>query len=146
VQTLALARFTWALQLLLDTDMDLRKSLPLALDTTGHDAYRRLGPQIARRIGSGATLHGALAETSVFPVDLLDAISVGEQTGTLAETMQRQSKAYQERSAIAIGVLARFVGGIVWILVACLLIVLIFRVFTGHVNAINTLSNPGGGI
>jgi type IV pilus assembly protein PilC len=145
VQTLAMARFTWALQLVLDTDMDLRKALPLALDATGHEHFRRLGPRIAQNIGRGMPLHAALAETGAFPRDLLDAISVGEQAGMLAETMQRQSKDYQERAQRAIGNLARIVGGVVWVMVALMLIVLIFRLYGQHINAINKLAAPGGG-
>jgi type II secretory pathway component PulF len=145
LETLAMARFTWALQLVFDTSMDLRKALPLALDATGHHAYRSLGPRVARNIGQGMTLYSALAETGAFPVDLLEAISVGEQSGKIAETMQRQSKDYQERAAAAIGMLARILGGIIWVAVAMLIIVLIFRVFNNYVGMINTLSQPGGG-
>lgn len=145
VQTLALARLTWALQLVLDTSMDLRKALSLALDSTGHDAYRQLGPRVARSINQGMSLYGALAETGRFPTDFLDAISVGEQTGMLAETMQRQSKEYQARAATAIGILARALGALIWVLIATMIIVLIFRVFNGYVGTINKLAAPGGG-
>jgi type IV pilus assembly protein PilC len=145
VRTLLLARFTWALRLVLDTSMDLRKALPLALDATGHDAYRRLGPHVARSISRGATLHAALAETGEFPQELLDSLAVGEQTGMLAEVMERQSKEYQARSVTAIGVLARALGGVIWALIAVLIIVLIFRIANGYASTINKLAAPGGG-
>jgi type IV pilus assembly protein PilC len=143
LQTLALARFTWALQLILDTSMDLRKALPLALDSTGNDFYKRLGPRVAQNIGRGMTLHVALAETGGFPRDLLDAIAVGEQSGMLQETMERQAKEYQERSASAISILAQFFGYIVWALVAALIVVLIFRVFGSYIGTIQKMSQPG---
>jgi type IV pilus assembly protein PilC len=146
LQTLALARFTWALQLVLDTAMDLRKALPLALDATGHDAYRRLGPHVARSISRGMSLHMALAETGAFPSDMLDAVSVGEQSGALAETIGRQSKVYHERAAAAAGLLARFFGGVVWVVIAVLIIMLILRVATSYVNTLNSLAQPGGGL
>ncbi len=146
LQTLALARFTWALQLVFDTAMDLRKALPLALDATGHDAYRALGPPIASGITRGMSLHASLAKTGAFPTELLDAIAVGEQSGTLAETMQRQSKEYQQRAEAAIGLLARIFGGVVWALVAVMIVVLILRVVTGYVGTINSLTQPGGGL
>jgi type II secretory pathway component PulF len=146
LRTLAMARFTWALQLVLDTAMDLRKALPLALDATGNDAYRRLGPQVVRNISQGMSLHAALAETGAFPGDLLDALSVGEQSGMLAETMQRQSAEYERRAKTAISVIARIAGGVVWALVAVMLIVLIFRVYGNYISTINKLAAPGGGI
>ena len=91
----------YALQLVFDTSMDLRKALPLALDATGNDYYRQQGPQIAASIGRGMTLHQALDATGAFPRELLDAIAVGEQSGMLAETMQRQSNEYRDRAALA---------------------------------------------
>lgn len=142
VQTMALARFTWAMQLVLETSMDLRKALPLALDATGNDHYRSLGPRVASSISRGSTLHMALAETGSFPKDLLEAISVGEEAGMLAETMERQSKDYQQRAVSAIGLLAIIFGGVIWALVATLIIVLIFRVYGGHINDINKFADP----
>jgi type II secretory pathway component PulF len=142
LQTLALARFTWALQLVFDTSMDMRKALPLALDATGNDFYRQQGPRVARNIGQGMTLHLALAETGAFPRDLLDAIAVGEQSGMLAETMERQANDYRERAATAISILAQFVGYLVWAAVAALIIMLIFRVFGAYMEPIQRMSDP----
>lgn len=142
LQTLALSRFTWALQLVFDTSMDLRKALPLALDATGNDYYRRQGPEIARNIARGMTLHAALAETGAFPRELLDAIAVGEQSGRLSETMERQSHEYRERSALAISVLAQGLGYLVWIAVAAFIVVLIFRVLGTYTSTIEKLTDP----
>jgi type II secretory pathway component PulF len=139
LETLALARFTWALQLVLDSALDLRKALPLALDASGNDAYRRLAPEVVRSIGQGMSLHSALAMTGGFPQDFLDGIGVGEESGMLAETMQRLSKDYQERAATAVGVMARFLGGAIWAAVALIIIVLIFRVNSTRMDMINDL-------
>jgi type II secretory pathway component PulF len=142
LMTLCLARFTWALQLLLDTPMDLRKSLPLALEAAGNDYYWRQSPKVVESIQRGETLHAALAQTEVFPRDLLDAIDVGEKSGMLAETMERQSAEYRERAKAAISVLAQVFGYLVWAAVAALIIVLIFRVFSMYVGTIEKLSGP----
>ena len=142
LQTLAMARFTWALQLVFDTSMDLRKALPLALDAAGNDYYREQGPRVARNIGQGMTLHSALAETGAFPRDLMEAIAVGEQSGMLAETMERQANEYRERAAVAISVLAQALGYLVWIAVAAFIVVLIFRVFGMYVGTIEKMSQP----
>jgi type II secretory pathway component PulF len=145
-QTLALARITWALNLVLDTPLDLRKALPLAMDASGNAAYRQLGPRIANNIGRGMTLHAALAETGEFPRDFLDAVSVGEQSGLTAETMERLARDYQQRAMEKLGLLARIVGGIVWALVALLIIMMIFRGIGSYPEMIKDLSKPGGGI
>jgi type II secretory pathway component PulF len=120
--------------------------LPLGLVASVLDAYRRLGPSVALNIQNGMSLTMALAETGEFPKELLDAISVGEQGGSLAETMERQSKEYQRSAATAVSVIARIVGGIVWVTIAVIIIFLIVRVVTGYADAINSLSQPGGAI
>jgi type IV pilus assembly protein PilC len=141
--TLCLARFTWALQLLLDTPMDLRKSLPLALDAAGNDYYWQQAPKVVRSIEQGETLHTALVKTEAFPRELLDAMEVGEKTGMIAETMERLSAEYRERAKAAISVLAQVFGYLVWALVAAMIIVLIFRVFNQiYLKPIEELSKP----
>jgi type II secretory pathway component PulF len=140
--TLCLARFTWALQLLLDTPMDLRKSLPLALEAAGNDHYWQQTPKVVASIERGETLHEALAKTEAFPRELLDAMEIGEKTGMVAETMERLSADYRERAKAAISVLAQVFGYLVWAAVATLIIVLIFRVFSMYVGTIEKLSGP----
>jgi type II secretory pathway component PulF len=142
LQTLAMARFTWALQLVFDTSMDLRKALPLALEAAGNDYYRQQGPRIARNIGQGMTLHAALAETGAFPRDLMEAIAVGEQSGMLQETMERQANDYRERAAAAISILAQCFGHVVWAAVAAFIVVLIFRVANVYLDPIRKMSDP----
>ena len=88
------------------------------------------------------TLHAALASTGVFPRDLLDAIHVGEQSGMIVETMRRQADDYQARARTALSFLAQALGYVIWALVAALIIVLIFRLFSSYVGTINSLSQP----
>jgi type IV pilus assembly protein PilC len=142
LRTLALARFTWALQLLLDTPMDLRKAMPLALEAAGNDYYWQQAPAVVDSIQRGQSLHEALSQTGAFPRDLLDAMEVGEKTGMIAETMERLSTDYRERARSAISILAQVLGYLVWAAVAALIIVLIFRVFSVYIGQIQKLTGP----
>lgn len=139
LKTLALSRFTWALQLVLDTPMDLRRALPLALEATGIDHFSRHASDVALRIEQGQSLHSALASTAAFPRDLLDSIAVGEQSGRLVETMERQSAEYQERAGLAISILAQAVGYLVWLTVVVVIITLIFSIFSFYTGQITNL-------
>ncbi len=140
LETLCLARLAWALQLVFDSSMDLRKALPLALDASGNDFYRRHAPGITRRIGQGASIAEAMAETGAFPSDLLQVVAAGEESGTLVESLQHQANAYEERAAAAIGTLAQLMGFLVSRGgVAILIIVLIFRIFQSYLDTIQSL-------
>ncbi|MCG8448256.1 MAG: type II secretion system F family protein [Pirellulales bacterium] len=142
LKTLALARFTWALQLVLQTAMDLRQAIPLALQATGNDYFARWGADVALRIEQGQTMHEALASTGVFPSDLLDNIAVGEETGSLVEVMERQSAEYQRRAGTAMSVLAQTAGYAIWLLIAGLIIAMIFRLFSSYVGMLNDAAMP----
>jgi type IV pilus assembly protein PilC len=146
LRTLALSRFAWAAELLLDTPMDLRKSLPLALEATGQSQFSRHASDVSRDVGAGKTVREALEATGEFPRDMLDAIEVGEQTGMLPETMRRVAADYNERAAAATSVIAQLIGYAVWALVALMIIVVIVRIFSSYVATIQGLSQPGGGI
>ncbi len=139
LKTLALSRFTWALQLVLDTPMDLRRALPLALEVAGNDYYACHGPSVAQRIQAGQDIHASLSATDVFPADLLDSIAVGEESGRLVEVMERQSAEYQERAAVAISILAQIAGYAIWLLVAGFIIMMIFRLFSFYTQQIYDL-------
>lgn len=141
-KTLALARFTWALQLLLDTPMDIRKALMLALNSTGNDYFARHGRQVARSIEQGQTVTQSLQATGVFPADLLDSIAVGEEGGRLVETMEREAKEYEERAGTAIAILAQAAGYGIWLIVAAFIVVMIFRLFSSYVGMLQGLSGP----
>lgn len=134
LKTLALSRFAWAMHLVLDTPMDLRRALPLALETTGNDHFARHGRPVAQRIEQGQDIHTALTATGVFPADMLDAVAVGEQSGQLVESMGRLSGEYQERAAMAISVLAQIAGYAIWLLVAGFIILMIFRLFSFYLE------------
>jgi type II secretory pathway component PulF len=138
-KTLALAKFTWALQLVLDTPMDIRKAIILALNATGNDYYARHGDEIGHRIEQGQTVTQALLATRVFPSELIDSIAVGEESGRLVETMEREARDYEERSGQAIAILAQFAGYLIWVLVAAFIIVMIFRMFASYVGMLEGL-------
>jgi type II secretory pathway component PulF len=142
LKTLALSRFAWAMHLVLDTPMDLRRALPLALETTGNDYYRQHARSVALGIEQGQDIHATLTATGAFPTDLLDAVAVGEQSGQLVESMGRISEEYNQRATLAISMLAQVAGYVVWLLVAGFIIMLIFRFASFYLNTINELVTP----
>ncbi|MDZ4656732.1 MAG: type II secretion system F family protein [Bythopirellula sp.] len=139
-KTLALAKFTWALQLVLDTPMDIRKALVLALNATGNDYFARHGADIAQRIERGQSVTQSLAATGVFPSDLLNSIAVGEESGQLVETMQREAVNYEEKSGTALSVIAQFAGYLIWLLVASFIVVMIVRMYMSYIDTIKSFT------
>jgi type IV pilus assembly protein PilC len=141
LRTLALARMAWSMHLTLNTEMDLRHVMPLALRSTGFEWYERHARQVVEDIVSGQEIHEALGHTRAFPVDFLAVIEVGETTGELVESMGRLTEQYEEQAQAAMSILSRIAGFGVWAAVACLIIFMIFRIFSVYLGAINNALN-----
>lgn len=139
VKTLAIAKFTWALQLVLDTPMDIRKALTLAFNATDNGYFSQHTPQVLQQIERGQSVTQSLAGTGIFPSDFLDTFAVGEESGRLVEAMQRASEDYEERAASAISILAQFAGYAIWLVIAIFIIFMIFRIFFFYLDTLNSL-------
>lgn len=141
LQTLAIARIAWSLHLTLNTSMDLRRVLPLAMRSTGNDHYIRHTDDIVADIVAGRSLHESLLHTGAFRREFLDAVEVGEESGQLVSTMQRLSRQYEEQSQAALENLAVVAGFAVWAVVAMIIIFFIFRLASFYLGTINDALN-----
>lgn len=137
LQTLALSRLAWSLHLTLDTGMELRRALKLSLRSTQNAHFLRHATTIDKAVSRGESLHEAFLATDAFPLDFLDALQTGEQSGKVVETMGLLSRQYQERAQAATRVLTMLAGFAVWCVIATLIVLLIFRVFSFYLGAIN---------
>ena len=136
LQTIAIARLAWVLHLTMDAGVDLRKSLKLALQSTGNARYVDAIPTVDRVISSGDSIEEAFRQSGAFPGDFLDAVAVGEQSGRLVESLAVLSRQYHQRADTALKVITMIAGFLVWALVAALIILMIFRLFSFYLGAI----------
>jgi len=130
IEALALARFTLALQLTLDTSLSIMKAIRLSLRATGIAAYAELADGVARMLKAGHPLHDALAETGRFPVEFLLIVSNAEEVGSIPEVMRQQAEYYHEEAGRRMAALTRVANALIWLLYAGFMIWMIFRIFT----------------
>jgi type II secretory pathway component PulF len=136
IRTISLARLTWAMQLTLNVEMDLRRLLPIVLQSTGNDYYISRTDQIVQQIGAGREIHEAFRLSGIFPDDFVHEVEVAERSGRLVESMGHLSQQYEEQAQAALSTLAVVAGFAVWGLVAAIIIFLIFRIFSFYVATI----------
>lgn len=137
LETLALARLAWSMQLTLDTGMDLLKALPLSIKSMRYALYTDHTEQVVQGVRKGIPIHEALEATEVFPRDFVDSLEVGEQAGRLPESLAILSKQYQEQAQRALAALTVVAGFAVWALVAILIIMVVVRLMMFYVGVIN---------
>jgi type II secretory pathway component PulF len=137
LQSVALARLTWVMSLTMNTTMDLRRSLKLALTSTRNAWYTDRIDTIDAQIAAGNSIYEAFAEAGGFPDDFLNTLHAAEESGKLVESMAHISNEYQDQAKSAMTILAQIAGFAVWIGVAAIIIVLIFRLAGFYVGVLN---------
>jgi len=93
VQSLYFGRFARTLGFLLDGGLPMLKSLELAGRSVGNSALGDRIRDAAARVAEGARLSASLEG---FPSVLLQLISTGEKSGTLAEILGKAADSYEE--------------------------------------------------
>jgi type II secretory pathway component PulF len=137
LRALALGRFCLALRLTTETGMAIAKALRLSLRATGNEAYAAQIPKIEASVRSGEDLTSTLSLPNLFPEEFRNVLAVGEESGQLTEVLRRQAEFYHEEAGHRLTALTRVASSGVWLLVAILIIVVIFRLFGSYLSQLN---------
>ncbi|MEM6331104.1 MAG: type II secretion system F family protein [Planctomycetota bacterium] len=129
VESICMARLTWALHLTLNTETDLRRLVPMVLHAAGNDHYTRWSKAITDRVAGGTPLHEAFASTGAFPTHLLDALQVAEESGMIVESMARLSQQYEQESQHAIAGLSTALAFVIGLTVMAAIGAAVIRLF-----------------
>jgi len=126
----ALQRFSLGLQMTGEAGLKADKALELSFRATANEAYTAHALDSANHARAGNKIAPTLAACgeTLFPVEYLDAISVGETTGRLPDVMARLAKQYQEEAARKMKLLASIAGGAVYAMVGLMIILVIVRI------------------
>ncbi len=136
----SLSRMAWALGLAIDSGAGARQSMRLALSSTSNEFYRQHADEVDRQLKAGREMHAALRDTGAFPIEFLDALEVGEQSGRVSETLLKLAEDYQQRAKATMTGVTLFATLAVWAFVAAILIFLIFRVFNFYLGILDEAS------
>jgi type II secretory pathway component PulF len=86
---------------------------------------------------SGRDLPEALAATGRLPRAVIEAVAVGEATGTTAEALDRVADRLDETAARGFTAAVQAAGFLTWSLVACLVATLVIRVAATYARMIH---------
>lgn len=87
VRTLAIARFCRILGTLLKNGVPILQSLKIAKDATGNLVLSRAIESASENISAGKSLARPLAASRIFPEEVVEMISVGEEANNLEEVL-----------------------------------------------------------
>ena len=148
MQSLAIARFSWSFYLTQSSGIDIIESLKASLKATSNGAYEAAIPRITDKIVNGGTLSEAMRESSLFPDEFLEMVSVGETSGTVPETLHRLSPQFEEEARRSMTTLTNMLNVLIRVMVGGFIIFLIFSLALKYIGTINSftdspLGNPG---
>ena len=132
-----LARMAWALHVTLNSGMDLRRAMKMSIASTNNVVYTQHIDRVLREIRQGHSIYEALTAAGVFPIELLESVQVGEQSGRLVESMAHMAQQYQDQARTAMLVLTVLAGLAATGLIAAVIVFLIFRLFGFYIGTIN---------
>ncbi len=131
------ATFVQALALAVESGVDAWHAIGLSFHSTGSPAFVSKADAAQRAIRQGRDMHAVLDEAGVFSKSTIEAVQLGEESGRLAETLDKHSRYLRMQVRFAMAAITQVVSSFVWIAVAALLIVVIFRVFGRYLGTIS---------
>lgn len=139
LEALALARFCLALRLTYETGLPIARALRLALRATGNDAFIARTQRIEEAVRAGNDLSEALAGSRRFPPDFLDIMANAEEAGRLSDVLRHQADHYHEEAGRRLTALTRTMSAGIWLVVAGLIILVIFRIFGSYLKLLDSI-------
>jgi len=142
MRSLALWRFCWCMHLMMNAGVTVLDAVVMSAQATANGAYAAQGPKMAADLREGVPMHEALERTGLFPNDVIEMVHVGEESGEAPDMFRRVAVVFQERVVAALSVLSVAFGWFIWMIVAAVIIVYIFKFAAMYIGAMNSLGAP----
>ncbi len=130
IENLAYSRFAWALSAVVESGINVKEGIRLALRATGNHYFQELESDVFDRLEKGQELTESLAATQRFSREFLMYTENAEMTGEIPETMQKLAEDYLERVNRDFSSLAKvlfFVCFAIVGLIICIAIIFLFK-------------------
>ena len=136
------AQFSQTMANLIANGIPLLNSLRLMTTATGNVHLRGLMEKVVDMVGEGGSLSRALQRVGEFPPLFIDMIGVGEQTGDLAQALERIGRRYDKELNIKIQRLTSLVQPVVILVMAGMVGLIAYSIINGIFDAVSGL-RPG---
>ncbi len=136
------AQFSQTMANLIANGIPLLNSLRLMTSATGNVHLRSLTERVVEMVGEGGSLSRALQRVGEFPPLFIDMIAVGEQTGDLAQALDRIGRRYDKELNISIQRMTSLIQPVVILVMAAMVGLIAYSIINGIFDAISGL-RPG---
>ena len=133
----AIARFSWAYYLTQQSGMPVLESIQASCKATANGLFLSRCDQLCYDIQQGASFTEGVAQSEMFPLEFVEMVSVGEETGTVPETLHRLGPQFEEDARRSLKTLTGLASMATWACVATFIIVFVFRVALFYIGMLN---------
>jgi type II secretory pathway component PulF len=124
------AQFSRTLGTLIENGIPLLRALDLVTEIAGNRFLEQRLGEVRRAVIDGATLSAALQAQKLFPDLFTDMMSVGEQTGHFAETMQAIADVYERELDKTVGLISQLIPPVIIVVIAALVGLVVFSILS----------------
>ena len=142
IECLALSRFAWTMSVAENAGMNAVENAELSLRSTENYFYKRLQPEVCRKLQKGQQFYKTFKETDAFPQDVLIYIDNGETAGELAESMDRCSEELQTRAELNLKTIGTIGFVLTMLMVAGMVLLVCVLAMSQYIGLLNDLSGP----
>ena len=124
------AQFSRTLGTLIENGIPLLRALDLVTEIAGNRFLEQKLGDVRKAVIDGATLSAALQSQKLFPDLFTDMMSVGEQTGHFAETMQAIADVYERELDKTVGLISQLIPPVIIVVIAALVGLVVFSILS----------------
>jgi type II secretory pathway component PulF len=124
------AQFSRTLGTLMENGIPLLRALDLVTEIAGNRFLELKLSEVRKSVIDGATLSAALQAQKMFPDLFTDMMSVGEQTGHFAETMQAIADVYERELDKTVGLISQLIPPVIIVVIAVLVGLVVFSILS----------------
>ncbi len=124
------AQFSRTLGTLIENGIPLLRALDLVTEIAGNRFLEQKLGDVRKAVIDGATLSAALQAQKLFPDLFTDMMSVGEQTGHFAETMQAIADVYERELDKTVGLISQLIPPVIIVVIALLVGLVVFSILS----------------
>jgi type II secretory pathway component PulF len=133
------AEFSQTLATLVSNGVTLLNGITLLERATANVYIRGLLVRLGERVGEGSSLSGSMRALGFFPPEIIDMVTVGEQTGDLASALERSAKRYDREFSNHIAKVTSLIQPITILCVALFVGVIAYSMITGILSTVSSL-------
>lgn len=143
--TLALSRLSMTLSMLLNAGVEAGRATRQAYLATGNHYFIGGMDRSLKEIEKGSSFGDAFDASEVLPEDFVEAVRIGELSGTETESLDRLALNYQEAARSALRTIATIASTTIWISVMMLIAFMVIRMALQYIGLLtDAINNPMG--